>query len=153
MIGVLIARVLARRLYDAINRGDVAGFIANWRDDATLTYPGNLSVSGTRKGKQEIESWFLHFKEAIPTRTFKPISISVENIFDLLGNNVIAVQWDNRPVNKAGEEFYVRGVTVSTVRWGKITDSTTYVFDYELLPRLWGEEYSRPKRPSTTPAT
>jgi len=142
VIGVVIARALARRSYHAINRGDVAAIMAKWHENATLTYPGKLSVSGTRKGKQEIESWFWHFKEAIPIRTFRPITISVENIFDFLGNNVIAVQWENRPVNKAGEEFYVRGVTVSTIRWGKITDSTTYVFDYDLLPRLWGEQHS-----------
>jgi ketosteroid isomerase-like protein len=140
MIGVLIAKVLARRTYDAINRGDVARFLANWSKDAKLTYPGNLSVSGTRTGKAEIEAWFRHFKEAIPTRTFRPINISVSNIFDFLGNNVIAVQWDNRPINRNGEEFYIRGVTISTVRWGKINDSITYVFDYQQLPRLWGEE-------------
>jgi hypothetical protein len=29
---------------------------------------------------------------------------------------------------------------VSTVRWGKITESTTYVFDYQVLSQLWGEE-------------
>jgi len=57
-----------------------------------------------------------------------------------VGNNVVSVQWDNRPVNKTGEEFYVRGVTVSTLRWGKIIEASTYVFDYQYLPRLWGEE-------------
>jgi ketosteroid isomerase-like protein len=67
-------------------------------------------------------------------------SISVENIFDLVGNNVVSVQWDNRPVNQAGEEFYVRGITVSTLRWGKVPEATTYVLDYQYLPRLWGEE-------------
>jgi ketosteroid isomerase-like protein len=147
MIGVMIAKMLARRSYDAINRGDVAGFMANWHRDATLTYPGDLSVSGTHKGTRAIESWFRHFKEAIPIRTFRPISISVKNVFDLVGNNVIAVQWDNRPVNRAGKEFYVRGVTVSTARWGKITESTTYVFDYQLLPELWGEEKAQGQVP------
>ncbi len=61
----------------------------------------------------EIEAWFRHFIEAVPTRTFRPLHVAVENVFDLVGTNVIAVQWDNRPVNKTGEEFYVRGVTVS----------------------------------------
>ena len=140
MIGVLIAKALARRSYDAINRGDVVHFMANWSEDARLTYPGNLSVSGTKTGKAEIEAWFRHFKESIPTRTFRPITISVSNIFDFLGNNVISVQWDNRPINSKGEEFYIRGATISKVRWGKITDSITYVFDYQQLPRLWGEE-------------
>ncbi len=140
MIGTIIAKKVARKSYDAINRGDIEEIMANWHPDASMTYPGNISVSGTRKGKAEIEAWFRHFIEAIPTRTFHPISISVENLFDLIGNNVVSIQWDNRPVNKAGEEFYVRGVTVSTLRWGKITEATTYVLDYQYLPRLWGEE-------------
>ena len=129
MIGAFIAKALARRSFEAINRGDVAAFMANWSEDAKLTYPGSLSVSGTKMGKAEIEGWFRHFKEAIPTRTFRVMSISVSNIFDFLGNNVIAVQWDNRPVNRKGEEFYIRGATISTARWGKLTDSITYVFD------------------------
>jgi ketosteroid isomerase-like protein len=148
MIGVLIAKALARRSYDAINRGDVAGFMASWSESARLTYPGNLSVSGTRIGKAEIEAWFHHFKEAIPIRTFRPISISVSNIFDFLGNNVIAVQWENRPVNRRGEEFYIRGATISTARRGKITDSITYVFEYEHLPRLWGEQDTTENSPA-----
>jgi ketosteroid isomerase-like protein len=148
MIGVLVAKALAKRSYDAFNRGDVAGFMSNWSKDARLTYPGNLSVSGTRTGRAEIEAWFRHFKEAIPTSTFRIMSISVSNIFDFLGNNVIAVQWDNRPVNRYAEEFYIRGATISTARWGKITDSITYVFDYQQLPRLWREENA----PGPTPA-
>jgi len=140
MIGTIIAKKIARRSYDAINRGDLAAIMANWDSDANFTYPGSISVSGTRKGKREIEAWFKHFIEAIPIRTFNPLSICVENIFDLVGNNTVSVQWDNRPVNKYGEEFYVRGVTVSIIRRGKIVDATTYVLDYQLLPRLWGEE-------------
>ena len=139
MIGALVAKRLARRSYDAMNRGDMPAIMRGWRDDATFTYPGHMSVSGTRKGRQEIEEWFRHFIEAVPTRTFRPLSVSVENIFDFVGNNVIAVQWEDRPVNKAGEEFYVRGVTVSTVRWGKVTSATVYILDYDVLPRLWGE--------------
>jgi ketosteroid isomerase-like protein len=142
MIGVLLAKMLARRSYDAINRGDITKLMASWHEDATLTYPGALSVSGTRRGKDAIEAWFRHFQQQVPTRDFRPTSIAVQNIFDVVGTNVIAVEWDNRPVNKAGEQFYVRGVTVSTTRRGKIMASTTYVFDYELLPKIWGESES-----------
>jgi ketosteroid isomerase-like protein len=133
MIGVIIAKALARKSYDAMNRGDVAGFMANWSEDVRFSYPGSMSVSGTRTGKAAIEAWFRHFKEAIPTRTFRIISISVSNIFDFFGNNVVAVQWDNRPINRLGEEFYIRGATISTVRRGKITDSITYVYDDQQL--------------------
>jgi len=125
MIGVLIAKRLARRSYDAINRGDMPAIMKGWHPHATFTYPGHISVSGTRTGRAEIEEWLRHFIEAIPTRTFRPLSVAVENVFDVVGNNVISVQWDHRPVNGAGEEFYVTGVTVSTERWGKLTEATT----------------------------
>ena len=139
MIGAMLGTMLVRRSYDAINQGDVAAIMANWNDEATLTYPGNLSVSGTRKGRGAIEAWFRHFVEAVPTRTFKLSSICVQNIFDIVGTNVIAAQWEDRPVNRAGESFHVRGVTVATSRWGKITSSTVYIFDPSVLPRIWGE--------------
>jgi ketosteroid isomerase-like protein len=145
MIGALIAKNLVRRSYDSMNRGDMPAIMSGWRDDATFTYPGHISVSGTRKGKDEIEEWFRHFIAAVPTRTFKPLSVSVENIFDFVGNNVIAVQWEDRPVNKLGEEFYVRGVTVSTVRRGKVTSATVYILDCDVLPRLWGEARKVPE--------
>ncbi len=117
----------------------MAAIMANWNDEATLTYPGNLSVSGTRKGRDAIEAWFRHFMEAVPTRTSKLSSICVQNIFDIVGTNVIAAQWEDRPVNRAGESFHVQGVTVATSRWGKITASTVYIFDPSVLPRIWGE--------------
>jgi ketosteroid isomerase-like protein len=49
------------------------------------------------------------------------------------------IEWEDRPVNRAGESFYVRGVTVATTRWGKITASTVYIFDPSVLPGIWGE--------------
>lgn len=139
MIGAILAKMLGRRSYDAINRGDVAGIMANWHDEASLTYPGSLSVSGTRKRRDAIEAWFRHFTEAVPIRAFKLLSISVQNIFDIVGTNVIAVEWEDRPVNRTGESFYVRGVTVAATRRGKITASTVYIFDPSVLPRIWGE--------------
>lgn len=92
-----------------------------------------------RWGKPDGRLLCLEVGRRFPTRTFRPLHLAVENVFDLVGNNVIAVQWDNRPVNKAGEEFYVRGVTVSRAHRGKIVENTTYVLDYEVLPRLWGK--------------
>jgi hypothetical protein len=33
----------------------------------------------------------------------------VQNIFDIVGTNVIAAEWEDRPVNHAGESFHVTG--------------------------------------------
>ena len=55
------------------------------------------------------------------------MSISVQSIFDLVGTNVVAVEWDDRPVNKAGDSSCAMGVTVATTRRGKITASTAYI--------------------------
>ncbi|MCK7481404.1 MAG: nuclear transport factor 2 family protein [Candidatus Moduliflexus flocculans] len=140
MIGAVLAKMLARRSYGATNRRDAAGFMSNWHEQATLTYPGSLSVSGTRQGKEAIEAWFRHFKAAVPTRALALLSISVQNIFDFVGTNVIAIEWEDRPVNKAGASFCVRGVTVAAARWGKITAfGRPPTSDPSPPPGIWGE--------------
>lgn len=106
MIGALFAKLLARRSFDAINKRDVDSLLASWHEDAVLTYSGKLSVSGTREGKQAIRTWFQHFKERVPTRTFRPRAVCVENIFDVFGTNVVAIVWEDRPINKNGKEFW-----------------------------------------------
>lgn len=139
MIGALFAKLLTRRSFDAINKGDVDSLLASWHEDAVLTYSGKLSVSGTREGKQAIRTWFQHFKERVPTRTFRPRAVCVENIFDVFGTNVVAIVWEDRPINKNGRKFYVRGVTVSRIRWGKVVEATIYVLEQDLLSEIWGE--------------
>lgn len=55
------------------------------------------------------------------------MSTSVQNIFDFVGANIVAVERDDRPVNLAGDSICVMGVMGVmgvTTRWGKITTST-----------------------------
>ena len=48
MIGALIARRKASEGLEALNKRDLEVFLKDWADDATFTYPGDLSgVSGT----------------------------------------------------------------------------------------------------------
>ena len=42
MIGTIIARKAVRRAFQALSNRDLEGFMAAWRDDGVLTYPGEM---------------------------------------------------------------------------------------------------------------
>jgi ketosteroid isomerase-like protein len=58
MIGALIAKSKVTSSYDLLNSRDIKKFLANWHDDATWIYPGNVSASGEFRGKQAIDYIF-----------------------------------------------------------------------------------------------
>jgi ketosteroid isomerase-like protein len=55
MIGALVAKSKITSSYDLINSRDIKSFLANWHNEATWAFPGNLSVSGEFNGKKAIE--------------------------------------------------------------------------------------------------
>lgn len=67
-------------------------------------------------------------------------SICVENIFDIIGTNVITVEWDNFVTNRNGINLLVSGVSVIRVRKGRILKACDYIFDLEKLPIAWCEQ-------------
>lgn len=140
MLGALITRRLVRSVFSALERGDHATLLSLLRDDATWAWPGDLTVSGTARGRREIAKWLRVFRERIPTNRFELRAVSVDNPFDLAGTNHVVVEWANAPVNRRGVGFYVRGVTALQVVRGRIVAVRHYVFDYERMRDLWCEE-------------
>jgi ketosteroid isomerase-like protein len=57
----LIAKSKATSSYDLLNARDIKKFLANWHDECTWCYPGNVSASGEFKGKKAVEDWFQKF--------------------------------------------------------------------------------------------
>jgi ketosteroid isomerase-like protein len=94
MIGAVIAKKRAYSGFDALNRHDLTEFMANWADDGTLIFPGNISMSGETKGKKAIEAWFAKMMERFPQIDFNIKEVFVSNIFTLGATNNIAVEWD-----------------------------------------------------------
>jgi ketosteroid isomerase-like protein len=140
MIGALVAKSKVNSSYDLLNRRDIGNFLANWHDDATFVFPGNLSSSGEYTGKKAIEEWFQGLMNQFPTFTITPRNVCVKNLFDLVGTNIVTVEWDEDNINKEGHTVKVSGVTVITLKLGKAVHAKDYIFATdEELRKAWGE--------------
>ena len=140
MIGALIAKSKVTSSYDSLNSGDIKSFLANWHDEAEWVYPGDVSASGEFKGKKAIEEWFQRYLDQFTSLKIIPKSVCVKNIFDFIGTNVVAVNWDEVSTNKDGDQFKFTGVTVINLKVGKATHAKEYLFNTdEELRKAWGE--------------
>jgi len=139
MIGALVAKLSAKSAYDSLNRRDISSFISSWAEDAIFIFPGEVPISGKHQGKQNIEIIFQTFLAQFPRFNFSIKNILVKNIFDLIGTNVIAVEWDIAGENKDGAEFSNSGVSIIEIRGMKARQVQDYFFDYKRLQEAWGE--------------
>lgn len=129
MIGALVARKAIAGSFKALNRHDLTNFISAWRDDGVFIYPGEISASGTFRGKSAVEGWFRNFFDQFPKIQFDIQDICVRNIFALSGNNVVAVHWNILLTNREGRVGQNSGVTVITVKGGKVAQVKDFIFD------------------------
>ncbi|MDH3561377.1 MAG: nuclear transport factor 2 family protein [Gammaproteobacteria bacterium] len=140
MLGALIAKHKVRSAFSYFNDRNMEKFLSLWDDNAIFIYPGNVSVSGTNKGKSTVSAWFNNLMDVGPSVNFSIKSICVDNIFDLIGTNVITVEWDNSVTNRKGINILVSGVSVIRIKKGRIIYVRDYIFDPEKLPIAWCEE-------------
>jgi ketosteroid isomerase-like protein len=129
MIGTIIAKKALAGAFDALNRHDLQAFMEPWREDARFIFPGEIYASGTCAGKSAIEGWFKQFFEQFPSIRFDLKAVCVSNIFDLSGNNVGAVHWDVTLTNRDGRVGTNSGVSVVTIKGGKIAQLQDFLFD------------------------
>jgi ketosteroid isomerase-like protein len=139
MIGALIAKKVLAGAFDALNRHDVQKFMSVWHDDCMFIFPGEVPESGKFQGKNAVEGWFQHFCEQFPEINFEMQDICVRNIFDLVGNNVIAAHWNLKLTNREGRAGQNSGVTLVHIRHGKVILGQDFLFDVGENFRLnWG---------------
>jgi len=139
MIGALIAKKSIVGAFGAMNRHDLSTFMSGWRDDGVFIYPGEIPESGTFQGKEAVESWFRRFFGQFPKIQFDIQNICIRNIFALTGTNVVSVHWNIQLTNKDGREGQNSGVTVITVKGGKVAKVKDFIFDLgENFKRNWG---------------
>jgi len=129
MIGALLARKALARGFDALNRHDLPAFMSAWHEGSAFIYPGDIPESGTFQGKNAVEGWFRRFFEQYPKIRFDVQSICVANIFDLLGNNEVAVHWNIQLTNQDGRVSENSGVTMVSIRGGKAVKAKDFLFD------------------------
>ena len=139
MIGAIIARKAAGKAFRALSNHDLAGFMAAWRDDGVLMYPGEMWASGTFTGKSAVEEWCRKFFEQYPKIQFDVQQICVKNIFAMGGTNVIAVHWNITLTNRMGRSGQNSGVSVISLKAGKVIQVKDFVCDLGENFRLnWG---------------
>ena len=139
MIGALIAKQKIASGYDALNNRDVEAFLAAWRDDCTFIYPGDLPISGKMEGKSAIEKWFKNFFDQFPKIKYTLKNVCVDNVFDFMGTNTVAVHWDSEYTNKDGKEFQNSGVSIIKIKFGKAECVKDYYFDTgDKFKTAWG---------------
>jgi len=129
MIGAIIARMAADKAFRALSNHDLAGFMSAWRDDGVLIYPGEMWASGTFTGKPAVEEWCRKFFEQYPKIQFGVQQICVKNIFAMSGTNVIAVHWNINLTNRNDRIGQNSGVSVISLKGGKVIQVKDFVFD------------------------
>ena len=140
MIGALLAKWMVPAAFKAASRHDIEAVLKNYSDDIIFVYPGDVSASGTYRGKDEVRTFFQQWFEQFPTIRFTVKSVAVSNLFDLIGNNVIAIEWEIDIVNRDGLAFHNSGVSMITVRRGKAVYTQEYISDTgEDFRAVWGE--------------
>jgi ketosteroid isomerase-like protein len=139
MIGAIIAKRKTYSTLASLNRGDLTTYLSNWAENATFIYPGNLSVSGKIEGKKAIEQWFNRFLERFSKVNIVPKKVYVQNLFAFGSTNSVAVEWEAAVTDREGREFKNSGVTTINIEKGNIALVQYYVFDAEVLGRLWRE--------------
>ena len=138
MIGAYLAKRALLKAFNAMNRHDLSAFMSAWHDEGTFVYPGEIGESGVFEGKAAVESWFRHFFEQFPKIEFDVQDVCIRNILDVLGNNVAAVHWNIRLTNRDGRVGENSGVTVLTIRRGKVLRVKDFIFDLgENFKRNW----------------
>jgi len=139
MIGAIIAKKAIANSFEALNLHDLSKFMSSWHDDGAFIYPGEIPESGILKGKSAVEGWFRNFLEQFPKIQFEIQDICVRNIFALTGTNVVSVHWNVQLTNKDGREGHNSGVTVITIKGGKVSQVKDFIFDLgENFKLNWG---------------
>ncbi len=109
-------------MFDALNNHDVDALLACITDDCVFENPGPAPDGTRHAGKHEIREFFTQVFETTPTAKF-----TLETI--LVGENHGAVMhrytWADNPA--AGDPGSVRGVSVFTIRDGKVAEMYDYV--------------------------
>ena len=139
MLGTLIARLMTRKAFEAFNRRDLDAFLAGWTEDGVYHYPGNLSVSGAKRGKPAIREFFEHMFKRFPELKLNVKHIYMKDICAFGPSNNVAVEFDAEGTRDDGYKYQNSYVVLLTVKGGKVVEGREFVYDYEKFREAWGE--------------
>ncbi|MFF7355714.1 nuclear transport factor 2 family protein [Streptomyces filipinensis] len=116
-------RGVVLRYFDALAAGNQEAIWNSWAEDGTAWYGGELPISGTWRGRDQVINGFLAtaFAHLDPDRE---IGLKVTNVFGE-GEQVL-VEWDSWETGKTGRPYHEHNIGVFVVRDGKIVTMREY---------------------------
>lgn len=118
-----------RAWYAALSAGDVRPLVDRLTDDCVLEFPGSV-FGATVEGRRKIKV-FLRQNQ----RLFENGLVFTVQWAEVMGDKAVA-QWTNAGRTKSGVEYANRGVTVFTLKDGRITRIEDYL-DTETILETW----------------
>lgn len=120
MLGALLTKRATRLAFDALNRHDLQALLNNYAPDVVFEYPGTVGPCGTHRGKDAVRALLERIFQQFPVIDFRVRTIALANPLDMLGNNVVYTHWDVSLTNRDAIRAEFGGITVATVRKGKV---------------------------------
>ncbi|MFJ4713141.1 nuclear transport factor 2 family protein [Streptomyces sp. NPDC088785] len=117
------SKAVVQDYMDTLVRGDLDALRGFFAPDATWTLAGDLPLSGTWTGPEEI------LDEFVPAMVARLVPESMEFTFEGLiaeGDRVLA-EWNTRGLARAGGRYDQHCLAVFTVREGRITAVREYL--------------------------
>jgi ketosteroid isomerase-like protein len=120
MLGAWLVKRKTLAAFDALNRHDLEAVARNYAEEVVFVYPGNVGPHGVHKSKRAVRALLTRIFNQFPYINFKVKRLAVTNGFDVVGNNVVYTHWDVELRNHEGTSARFSGVTVATIRRGKV---------------------------------
>jgi len=122
MIGAAISKLARRGAMNELNHRRNDKMITSYTDDAVITYPGKMWVSGTCKGRAAVKEFFdKHFHQFVEEHCVARETY-IKNMFGLGLTNTIAIRFHTRRTNKAGKTLENTGITALKIRGGRVVE-------------------------------
>ena len=114
---------VARRVMDAINRGDFDAAVAHFSEDFELDFSNSRApVSGIYRGREEAKDFLAMFWEPWESVQFDP----EEEIAELEDGRVLSVNTVQGRGGGSGVEVTATGATIWTIRDGEVARVVMY---------------------------
>ncbi|MFI1800097.1 nuclear transport factor 2 family protein [Streptomyces sp. NPDC020379] len=114
---------VVRRYFEALATGDQETILNSWAEDGSCWYAGDLPISGTWQGRDQVIGGFLAtaFAHLDPNRE---IGVRVTNVFG--EGEQVFVEWDSWATGRTGRAYDQKNSGVFVVRDGKIVTMREY---------------------------
>lgn len=120
MIGAVISKLARRGAMNELNHRRKDKMIASYTDDAVITYPGKMSLSGTRKGRAAAKEFCDKHFDRFTEEHCEARETYMKNMFGLGLTNTIDIRFHTRKTNKASKTLENTGITALKIRGGRV---------------------------------